>query len=608
MPISESLTGAKQVLQSVFGHRQFIGKQEEIIGHLLAGRHCLALMPTGGGKSLCYQIPALLGEGVVIVVSPLIALMKNQVDGLRQNNVRAACLNSSLSVKQSRDVREACLNGELDLLYIAPERLMTDDGLALVKKIRVRLIAIDEAHCISQWGHDFRPEYLRLGELAEQFPDIPRLALTATADAQTRKEILVRLKMEDAETVVASFDRPNIRYAIRPAENRLQQFIDFYKREHDGHAGIIYCMSRRRAESIAETLENNRITALPYHAGMINKTRSHYQDRFLREEGVVICATIAFGMGIDKPDVRFVAHLDLPKSVEGYYQETGRAGRDGRPADAILFYSVADAFNIRKLIDDGQASESIRRIEHQKLNALLTLCESVSCRRTQILNYFGEDHRAPCNNCDNCLHPPETYDGTETAQKFLSAAYRTGQRFGVGHLVDILTGKITEKITRLRHNTLPTFGVGSTLPAAEWKRLGRQIIAAGLLVPDIEYGSLRLSEKGLRVLRGDETIAFTRRIKKTAREKTPRRRTDLSLSEDEQFVFDALRAERARLAAQQNVPAYIIFHDIVLVELARQLPTDHDAFSRIPGVGEAKTERYADLFIKKIKALIPDIP
>ena len=457
---AKTLAEAREVLRRVFGHQDFIGKQAEVIGNLLAGENALALMPTGGGKSLCYQIPALLAEGTAIVVSPLIALMKDQVDALRQYGVRAEFLNSSLTTAQARRVHEQFAGGELDLLYIAPERLMLN-AEDLLRESKVCLIAIDEAHCVSQWGHDFRPEYLKLGALADICPDAPRLALTATADAQTRQEIIDKLRLQDAKISVASFDRSNIRYAIRPKRDVHRHFLNFYRERHAKESGIIYCLSRKRAEETAEWLEKEGVTARPYHAGMTPKTRERHQNLFLREEGLVICATIAFGMGIDKPDVRFVCHFDLPKSIEGYYQETGRAGRDGLPADALLFYGAGDSKQLRRFIEEGGAPEHIRRIEIQKLNKLLAFCDAATCRRRLLLEYFDEQYKAEnCGNCDNCLSPPQVWDGSEAAQKFLSAALRTGQRFGAGHIVDVLLGKETEKTKKFNHEKIKTFGVG----------------------------------------------------------------------------------------------------------------------------------------------------
>ena len=605
--MSNRLDEALAICRRVFGHRQFVGKQAEVISHLLNGGNALALMPTGGGKSLCYQVPALVMDGTAIIVSPLIALMQDQVESLQQYGVRAEFLNSALSASKARKVLEDFGGGMLDLLYVSPERLMNDTGL--LQHATISLIAIDEAHCVSQWGHDFRPEYLRLGELANITPQTPRLALTATADKQTKREIIDKLGLQDALICVASFDRPNIRYAVRSKVDTRQQFLNFYRKEHNGQSGIIYCLSRKRAEETAQWLEKENINALPYHAGIAQKTRQEYQNAFLRQEGMVMCATIAFGMGIDKPDVRFVAHFDLPKTIEAYYQETGRAGRDGLPANALLFYGLADVINIQKLMDDSKAPAHIRRIERQKLNALLAFCEASGCRRTVLLNYFGESYTPPCGNCDNCLTPPETWDGSEAAKKFLSAVYRTRQMFGANHIIDVLTGKESEKVKKFRHTDLPTFGVGKDINAAEWRQIARQMIAAGWLIADGEYGGLKLSPNAKAILCGEEKAMFRR---EPARPKTkrqtppPREKQAFNLNEWEQQIFGALREERRRLSERQNVPAYIIFHDTVLIALARSAPETAEEFANIPGVGKTKAERYASYFIKVIKSIKRD--
>ena len=606
--MNDALATARRELKKVFGYRAFIGKQEEVIQQLLSGGHALALMPTGGGKSLCYQLPALLREGTALVVSPLIALMQDQVSGLQQYNIRAAYLNSSQTAREARAVRDNFNAGELDLLYIAPERLLNDNGMALIQQQKIALIAIDEAHCISQWGHDFRPEYLKLGELAHALPTVPRLALTATADRQTREEIIEKLHLQQAHIAIASFDRRNIRYHIKEKDNTRAQFLAFYRREHAGQSGIIYCLSRRRAEETAQWLENEGITALPYHAGMSSRIRQNHQDQFLREDGMIICATVAFGMGVNKPDVRFVAHFDLPKSIEGYYQETGRAGRDGLPANAILFYGLGDAIKVRQMIDESEAPEHIRRIEQQKLSSLTTFCEAYDCRRALLLAYFDESYQPPCNNCDNCLSPPQLADGTVAARKFLSAVKRTRQRFGSGHIVDILTGKTTDRIRRLNHDQLPTFAVGSDTPASEWRRIARQLISHGVLQPEGDYNVLTITAKGDEVLRGKRSMQLKitqprqPRDSKT-RQQTPRAQPAAMLDSWQLEVFEALRSERQRLAQAQNVPAYIVFHDTALIELARTLPDSKAEFAATPGIGEAKTERYAAAFLKIIRQL-----
>lgn len=603
-----TLTDARDELRRVFGYQDFIGKQAEVITQVLNGGSALALMPTGGGKSLCYQIPALVLPGTTLVISPLIALMKDQVDGLLQYNIRAAYLNSTQTISESRQVRAQFLNGELDLLYVAPERLLSGDGVQFIQQQPINLIAIDEAHCISQWGHDFRPEYLKLSTLFQHLPQVPRLALTATADAQTKKEIIEKLNLENAQITVDSFDRRNIRYQIFSKENTRAQFLEFYQREHAGHSGIIYCLSRRRSEETAQWLESIGLTALPYHAGMTTKTRQRHQEKFIREEGIIICATVAFGMGIDKSDVRFVAHFDLPKSIEGYYQETGRAGRDGLAANALLFYGLGDAVNIRKLLQDSTAPANIRRIEQQKLDALITFCEANDCRRALLLKYFGEAYQVPCNNCDNCITPPQMQDGTVIAQKFLSAVMRSRQMFGVTHIVDILIGKTNEKIQKFSHETLSTFGIGSDIGASEWKRIARQLISNGLLQPDEQYGALKITEIGSKVLRGERTVTIKKEVKKTKATKADRvrkPRTDPSavLNEWQAAIFEELRAERLQLAQAQNVPAYTVFHDSTLIELAKALPTTEAEFATIPGIGAGKSERYAAKFLKIIDRL-----
>ncbi|MCW8983318.1 MAG: DNA helicase RecQ, partial [Gammaproteobacteria bacterium] len=488
---------ALQTLQSIFGYEDYRPHQQEIIENLIAGGDALVLMPTGGGKSLCYQIPAMVREGVGIIVSPLIALMKDQVDALRQNGVRSAFLNSTLSQNEAREVEDSLYSGELDLLYVAPERLMLPRMLELIDRISVSLFAIDEAHCVSQWGHDFRPEYVQLSVLHERFPQIPRIALTATADSATRREIIERLALGDAQQFISGFDRPNIRYRISEnSGNARDRLLRFIRNEHDGEAGIVYCLSRKRVDDVAAWLESKGMTALPYHAGLPPQERQHNQERFLREEGVIIVATIAFGMGIDKPDVRFVAHLNLPKSLEAYYQETGRAGRDGLPADAWMVYGLQDVITLKQMQATSDAPEAIKRIEHHKLDSMLGLCELTTCRRQALLRYFGDEQDEPCGNCDTCLEPPETWEATTAAQKALSCVHRTGQRFGVTYLVDILLGKDSERVSRFGHNKVSTFGIGGELNQSEWRDLYRQLIARGLLAVDLEgHGGLNLTEE-----------------------------------------------------------------------------------------------------------------
>ncbi|MGI9347146.1 MAG: DNA helicase RecQ [Gammaproteobacteria bacterium] len=604
-----NLAAARHVLQRVFGHNDFVGRQAEVIAETLDGRDALAIMPTGGGKSLCYQIPAILRPGVGVVVSPLIALMKDQVDALSQHGVRAACLNSAISIKQARDTQARFLSGDLDLLYVAPERLLSDSCLAMLQQSRIALFAIDEAHCVSQWGHDFRRDYLQLGQLADIFPQVPRLALTATADLRTRREIIDNLRLQQAAEIIASFDRPNIRYHIRPKENSRQQFLDFYHESYPGESGIIYCLTRKRTEEIAEWLEKQNLSAFPYHAGMNKATRERHQENFVRGDGIIMVATVAFGMGIDKPDVRFVAHFDMPKSVEGYYQETGRAGRDGLPSQALLFYGLADAIRIRQLVDESGAPEHIKRLERQKVDNFLGLCESARCRRELLLASFGETYHGPCGNCDNCLNPPQEWDGTVAAQKFLSGVIRAGERFGTAHIVDILLGKHTPKIEKFAHDRLSTFGIGSELSISEWHAVARQLIAAGHLCADSErFGALKLSPSARPLLRGDEKISFRRAPPKAPSKKTtrPTRTTAAppTLNDEQTVIFNALRTERRRLAAAQNVPAYVIFHDSTLLEMARQTPQTIEEFATLPGVGAAKVERYGSTFIKIIKTCL----
>ena len=590
---------ALERLHHIFGFDAFIGEQAAIVGHLTSGGDALVLMPTGGGKSLCYQLPALLREGTGIVVSPLIALMQDQVDALRQLGVRASYLNSTLNGSQAAEVENALLAGELDLLYVAPERLLTGRFLSLLDRASVALFAIDEAHCVSQWGHDFRPEYRELTVLHERWPGIPRIALTATADAPTRHEIVERLALGQARQFVSSFDRPNIRYLVVPKDEAKQQLLGFLD-HHRGEAGIVYCLSRRKVEATAEFLVTQGIEALPYHAGLDARVRAANQRRFLHEDGVVMVATIAFGMGIDKPDVRFVAHLDLPKSLEGYYQETGRAGRDGEPAEAWLCHGPGDAVLLARMIEDGDSSDDRKRLERRKLDALVGYCESTACRRQQLLGWFGETHPGNCGNCDNCLEPPRSWDGTVAAQKALSCVYRTGQRFGAAHLVDVLRGADTAKVRQFGHADLSTYGVGSDLDARQWRSVFRQLLAAGLLEADIEgHGALRLTATSSDVLKGGRSVSLRVEPPAVARKRGrdsvrsgPRAAALPDLPADAALRFEALRAWRAAMAREQNVPAYVIFHDRTLREIATAHPTDFDALAGIPGVGAAKLERY----------------
>jgi ATP-dependent DNA helicase RecQ len=591
--------GPLDVLNQVFGYPSFRGAQQEIVEEVIAGRDALVLMPTGGGKSLCYQIPALLRPGTAIVVSPLIALMQDQVDALRQLGARAAFLNSSLPLDAAQGVERALLAGELDLLYVAPERLLTDRFLSLLGRVRVALFAIDEAHCVSQWGHDFRPEYIQLGVLHERWPEVPRIALTATADAPTRNEIVTRLRLGEARQFVSSFDRPNIRYRVVPKDQPRRQLLGFLREEHPTDSGIVYCLSRRKVEDTAELLRSQGFRALPYHAGLTAETRRAHQAEFLRGEGAIVVATIAFGMGIDKPDVRFVAHLDLPKSVEAYYQETGRAGRDGQPADAWMTYGIGDVVTLRRLIEDSEADERFKRVELHKLNALLGLCETTECRRRVMLNYFGEPMEEPCGNCDTCLAPVEAWDGTVPAQKAMSCIYRTDQRFGVNYLIDVLLGKDHERIRRFGHDRVSTYGIGKELSADQWRSVYRQLVAAGLVAVDMEgHGALKLTEQSRPVLRGERHVRLRRDPDRTRAARADRPARSVQLADPEaQALWERLRARRRALAQEQNVPPYVIFSDATLGEMVRYRPRNRDELGRIAGVGAVKLERYGTEFL-----------
>jgi len=587
------------LLRTVFGYDAFRPGQGEIIDHVVAGGDALVLMPTGGGKSLCYQIPALVRPGVGIVVSPLIALMQDQVQALRQNGVRAEFLNSSLDNAAITAVERALQQGGVDILYVAPERLMMPRMLALLESMELALFAIDEAHCVSQWGHDFRPEYIRLSILHERFASVPRVALTATADGPTRNEIKQRLSLQQARAFVSSFDRPNIRYTINEKRgNAREQLLRFIRNEHDGEAGIVYCLSRKRVDDIAAWLAAKGLTALPYHAGLTAEQRRSNQQRFVAEDGVIIVATIAFGMGIDKPDVRFVAHLNMPKSLEAYYQESGRAGRDGLPADAWMIYGLQDVITLRQMQATSQAAESFKRSEHHKLEAMLAFVESTGCRRQALLRYFDDELPQPCGNCDTCLCPPQTWDATDVARKALSCVHRTGQRFGVNYLVDVLQGLANERIQTFGHDRVSTFGIGQELDQQAWRHLYRQLIARGLLAVDLEgHGGLRLTEASRPLLRGEQTLELRRlsaRDPVTRAGRKPARRSH----NDEDGLWDALRECRRRLANEQGVPAYMIFHDATLMAIVEQRPQTLEQLGRISGVGERKLKAYGEALLE----------
>jgi len=591
---------ALAALRRIFGHAAFRDAQAEIVEHVAAGGDALVLMPTGGGKSLCYQVPSLLRSGTGVVVSPLIALMHDQVAALTQLGVRAAFLNSSLDAARARATERALTEGRLDLLYVAPERLTTPRCLELLGRTRVALFAIDEAHCVSQWGHDFRPEYLQLSVLHERFPEVPRVALTATADPQTRTEIVSRLALENARVFVSSFDRPNIRYAIVDKADPRAQLLAFIREEHPNDAGIVYCLSRRKVDETAAWLAAQGLRALPYHAGMVAAARSEHQARFQREESIVMVATIAFGMGIDKPDVRFVAHLDLPKSIEGYYQETGRAGRDGLPANAWMAYGLADLVQQRRLIEQSEASEEYKRLSSAKLDALLGLCETAGCRRVRLLAYFGEAS-GPCGNCDTCLEPPQTWDATDAARKALSAMYRTGQRFGAVHLIEVLRGKAGERVVRWGHERLAVFGAGADLDEAAWRSVFRQLIALGLARVDHDaYGALRLTEASRPVLKGEQSVQMRRVAARARARRSERRAAPAGLSPAAAGLLDALKAWRRDEARAQGVPAYVIFHDSTLAEIVRAKPRDLDALGELGGIGAKKLERYGEALLRLV--------
>ncbi len=592
------------ILRATFGHREFRGLQAEVVAELVAGRDAVVLFPTGAGKSICYQVPALCRPGTGVVVSPLIALMRDQVEALRQAGVNAGALNSSTSPEEAARIRRDFATGTLKLLYVAPERLLIDGFLDYLAGGTIALFAIDEAHCVSAWGHDFRPEYLKLSVLGDRFPRVPRVALTATADPQTRDDLRARLGLTEARVFVTSFDRPNIRYAIVEKDAPRRQLLQFLK-GHAGSSGIVYCLSRKKVEETAAFLVDNGIRARPYHAGLDRGVRDANQDAFLRDDNLCLVATVAFGMGVDKPDVRYVAHLDLPGSIEAYYQETGRAGRDGLPSDAWMTYGMSDLVRRRQMIDEGQSGEDIKRVERAKLNALLGICETAGCRRQAILAHFGEEHPGHCGTCDTCLNPVETIDGTEAAQKLLSAIYRTGQRYGAGHVIDVLRGNATDKIAAARHDALPTFGVGKDRDEKFWQSVIRQVAAAGLIVVDHNaYGALTLGEGSRDLLRGERRFPIRRDRGAKVSSSLARGRPQAPTPESD-ALFQALRAERARLARAQSVPPYVVFHDATLLEMASLRPSSLRDLRAIQGMGEKKLDRYGAAFLAVIEAAEP---
>ena len=608
--MNEVMSRAARLLHEIWGYSDFRGPQAEIIGHVANGADALVLMPTGGGKSLCYQLPSLVRDGMGVVVSPLIALMQDQVAALREAGVRAEFLNSSLSWPDQQRVEKAVRAGAVDILYVAPERLVKDGFLQLLDTSAIALFAIDEAHCVSQWGHDFRPEYLQLSVLADRYPQIPRIALTATADAATRKEILTRLKLDQARVFISSFDRPNIRYRIAERDNARKQLLQFIREEHAGHSGIVYCFTRKSVDETAAFLVESGIDALPYHADKHNETRSEHLSRFIRDDAVVMVATIAFGMGIDKPDVRFVAHLDMPKSIEAYYQETGRAGRDGLPADAWMIYGLADVVQQRRLIDQSPSGEEHKRVSGAKLDALLGLCEALDCRRVRLLDYFGETSHA-CGNCDNCLTPPEEWDATEAARKLMSCIYRCEQHSGFGfgavQIVDVLTGQRTAKVEQFGHERVSTFGIGKDLSAMQWRAVVRQLVALRLLKVDYDrFNVLQLTQASREVLSGRRTLKLRKPSEKLARSRKPRRgelttQPVRELSGESGGVFQALREWRKGVAREHGVPAYTVFHDATLAEIARVLPGSLDGLRGISGIGATKLERYGEPLLKVVR-------
>ncbi|MFT7009830.1 MAG: ATP-dependent DNA helicase RecQ [Colwellia sp.] len=592
------INAARSVLQNTFGYADFRHQQANIISELISGTDVFTLMPTGGGKSLCYQIPAIVLDGVGIVVSPLIALMKDQVDALKLQGVKAEFLNSSQDHEEQRRVEQLLRSGNIDLLYVAPERLLGDYFLSLIDNVTIALFAFDEAHCVSQWGHDFRPEYQKLSIIGHRYPNTPKIALTATADMKTRDEIVQVLNLTAAKTFIHSFDRPNIQYRISEQKNSKEQLLQFINTEHTNDAGIVYCLSRKSVETTAQWLCEQGKVALPYHAGLASYIKDNNQQRFLREDGVIIVATIAFGMGIDKPDVRFVAHLNLPKSIEAYYQETGRAGRDGMPANTWLAYGMQDVIKLKQMTSQSDGSEQFKYLTQRKIDALLGYCEVSSCRRQVLLNYFGETLAEPCGNCDNCLNPPVTWDGTTAARKALSTVYRTGQRFGVGHQIDVLTGKKTPKIITLNHDKLSTYNIGKELTTAEWQTVFRQLISMGYLAVEMDYGVLKLTEKARPLLKGECAIQLkVQKNKKSKQAQQSKQPIDSDLSAAEQVNVEKLKQQRSLWAKERGVPAFVIFHDATLMDIARRNPTNSNQLLDVNGIGKTKLELYGEQII-----------
>jgi len=593
-----------EILQQTFGYNDFRPPQDEIINQLINKQDCLVIMPTGGGKSLCFQIPALTMPGMAVVISPLIALMQDQVTSLQQLGIQAAYINSSLSISEANQVEQQVSNNQLDILYIAPERILQQRTINLLNQAQIALFAIDEAHCVSQWGHDFRPDYVKLEQLPELFPHIPRVALTATADNHTQKEIILRLKLEQAKHFICGFDRPNIHYRIQLKQNPKQQLLQFIKQEYPNDTGIVYCMSRKRVDTTAQWLQQQGFKALAYHAGMSTQQRQQNQQAFLQQENIIMVATIAFGMGIDKPDVRFVAHLDLPKSIESYYQETGRAGRDGLDATAWMVYGLQDIILLRQMASDSTAPDFIKQVEYQRLEALLGLCEATSCRRNIILNYFGETQQVPCGNCDICLQPVETWDATIVAQKALSCVYRSEQRFGVNHLIDILLGNSNDKVHRFGHQHISTFGIGLELNQGQWRSVYRQLIALGMLSADMNnYGALKLTEKSRQVLKGELDILLRKDLKHKPTTNQTRKPFNKSLIEDSnKELWEALRSCRSQIAKEQKIAPFMVFHDATLMEMIDLRPQNKQQFRQLSGVGEHKLDKYSNEFLAIINS------